>query len=110
MTVVPLHTARTRSRTLSALRSIDVSWFEAAKDLLKTLDVADRAEFSQLVGAVVFRLGTAESLAHAFGVSPATLSRWISGSNLPPVYARDGVLNKLGELIDSHLETMKESA
>lgn len=110
MTVVPLHTARTRSRTFSALRPIDVAWFEAVKELLKNSDVADREEFSQLVGAIVSRLGTVDSMAHAFGVSPATLSRWISGSNLPPVYARDGVLGKLSELIDTQLETIKESA
>ncbi len=109
MTVHPIKAERPQSRVLTTLRLIDVSWFETAKEVLETTNVKDREEFSQIVGAVISKLGNVESMAHVFGVSPVTLYRWISGSNLPAVYARDAVLKKLVELVDAHLETIRET-
>lgn len=109
MSVVPIKAGRPQHRVLTTLRLIDVSWFEKAKEILETTDTDDRQEFSEIVGAVISKLGTAESMAHNFGVSPATLSRWISGANLPAVYAREPVLKKLVELVDAHLETIRDT-
>lgn len=96
--IVKLVQRRPLSRSLLELTSIDVTWFTKAAEGLLRVDYTNREEFSQWVYLVCCRLGPAEVVATEFGVSPATLSRWMSGHNVPPVYARQAVLQKLSEL------------
>jgi hypothetical protein len=92
--------------SMRELHRRDAEWMRAAARGLERLDVGDREEFARWIGVVSQRLGTCEDHALVFGVSPATYSRWMSGSNLPPIYAREPIVSRLRKLVLERAELL----
>lgn len=107
--VKPLRPTAALSGGLRRLREAELTWFETAYDELSAVDVNDRNAFSTLIGAIAAHLAPADRLAERLGVAPTTVGRWISGANLPPVYARPSVIQFLLSETDARRTELREA-
>lgn len=94
---------------LRRLKEAELTWFEIAYDELYAVDVNDRNAFSTMIGAIAAHLAPADNLAEGLGVAPTTVGRWISGANLPPVYARPSVVQYMLEQIKRRKSELRQA-